>query len=1058
MSWSEQTTRLGGRWACRALLAISPSLVLSCELRAAPPDYDRDIRPILSDRCFFCHGPDPSRREADLRLDTFEGLTEYVVVPGKPDESELVTRVTSDDPEYVMPPPASHLKLTAKEKELLNAWIADGAKVTEHWAFRPLPAEVALPNVKDERWPRSALDRFVLARLDAEELGPSSEAAPLRLLRRLSFDLTGLPPTVEEIAAFEKRAAENPQAAIEEAVERLLASPAYGEHFATAWLDAARYADSFGYQSDQLNTQWPYRDWVVRALNDNKRYDEFLTDQIAGDLRPSATRDQVLATAFNRLHRMTNEGGSLAEEWLVENASDRIHTLGTAVLGLTVECARCHDHKYDPITQRDYYALSAFFNSIDENGMYDRADKVPSPSLLLPTKEQQRQLDAACDDVSAAEESLASARAQGVGRFRAWLESGPEKPVLSDLVGRASFDADDKQRFEGNDRGAKLDSDDPLPHTPGVKGEAITFDGDRGVTLPKLIEIDRWQPFTLDLWVRDAARNPLPVVIAQQCTGTDVGFNGFDLMLADGILEARLYRVWPGNAIGVRACRPITADEWQHIAVSYDGSSRAAGLKLYLNGVALPVTILRDKMLKSTNGGDRLTLGQRFRDRGFQEGSIDELRIFRRALTPLEIAELHNRGEIVSAMKSPTEHKAELREFYSSAVDEECRQLADELRDARQRFVSRENEIHEVSVMGELPEPRPAYVLARGSYEAPKNDDNHVGRDTFAEMLIPFPDDAPRDRLGLAEWLTDPAHPLTARVFVNRVWANFFGRGLVSTPENFGRQGAAPSHPELLDWLSRDFISHGWDMKRLCRQIALSATYQQDSQLRPELLERDPENILLARGPSRRLAAEGIRDLALAASGLLDATTGGPPVSPYQPGGDLWREVNAMSPAYKQSTGKALHRRSLYSVWKRTAPLPNMLAFDAGTREVCTVARSRTNTPLQALVLLNDIQFIEAARSLAAYGSRRHDNLREQIVEAFSRCTGRQPDELELNLLVDVYKEQQALFAENKEQDAEKFLRIGEAKTETSLTPANFAALTATCQTILNLDATIYER
>jgi hypothetical protein len=1058
MSWREQTTRLGDCGRFRALLAISLSLFLSSELRAAAPDYDRDIRPILSDRCFFCHGPDPSRREADLRLDTFEGLTEYVVVPGKPEESELVARITSDDPEYVMPPPASHLKLTAEEKELLKAWIADGAKVTEHWAFRPLPAEVTVPSVKNESWPRGALDRFVLARLDAEELSPSPEAAPLRLLRRLSFDLTGLPPTVEEIAAFEKRAAENPKAAIEEAVDRLLARPSYGEHFATPWLDAARYADSFGYQSDQLNTQWPYRDWVVRALNDNMPYDEFLTDQIAGDLRPHATRDQILATAFNRLHRMTNEGGSLAEEWLVENASDRIHTLGTAVLGLTVECARCHDHKYDPISQRDYYALSAFFNSIDENGMYDRADKVPSPSLLLPTEEQERQLDAACDDVTAAEAALASARARGDGRFRAWLDSRPNNQMLVDLVGRASFEADDDQPLEGNDRGAKLDPEDPLPHTAGIKGEAITFDGDRGVTLPKLIEIDRWQPFTLDLWIRDAAHNPLPVVIAQQCQGTDVGFNGFDLMLADGVLEARLYRVWPGNAIGVRASRAFAADEWQHIAVSYDGSSRASGLKLYLNGVALPVTILRDKMLKSTNGGDRLTLGQRFRDRGFQEGSIDELRIFRRALTPLEIADLQDRGATLSAMESPSEHETELREFYFSAIDEECRRLAAKLRDARQQFVRRENEIHEVSVMSELPEPRPAYVLARGSYESPKNDDNRLGRDTFAEMLIPFPASAPRNRLGLAEWLTDPAHPLTARVFVNRVWANFFGRGLVVTPENFGRQGTAPSHPELLDWLSRDFIAHGWDMKRLCRQIALSATYQQDSQLRTELRDRDPENILMARGPSRRLAAEGIRDLALAASGLLDDTTGGPPVSPYQPGGDLWREVNAMSPAYKQSTGKALHRRSLYSVWKRTAPLPNMLAFDAGTREVCTVARSRTNTPLQALVLLNDIQFIEAARALAADVSRRNDDLREQIIEAFSRCTGRQPDELELNLLVDLYKEQQTLFTEGDEQDADKFLGLGEAKTETSLAPADFAALTATCQTILNLDATIYER
>jgi hypothetical protein len=1043
-----------------ASIAIIGAFETAC---GAAPDFDRDIRPILSDRCFLCHGPDAETREAELRLDNRESATEYVIVPGEPDESELIARITSDDPDVRMPPLESHLSLSDAEKGLIREWIAGGAEYTEHWAFRPLPAEVAVPDVRGAAWPRGPLDRFVAARLDAEGLDVSPQADPLRLLRRLSLDLTGLPPTVEEIREFERAAAKDVDAALEAAVDRLLASPAFGEHMAVAWLDAARYADSFGYQSDQLNTQWPYRDWVVRALNDNMPYDEFLTEQIAGDLLPGATRDQILATAFNRMHRLTNEGGSIAEEWLVENASDRIHTLGTAVLGLTVECARCHDHKYDPISQRDYYALSAFFNSIDENGMYDNASKVPAPSLLLPTDEQQEALDAACREVEEAEAALEQVIADGEARFEAWLADDAEASHDIDLVRHVSFDAPAQDaasvfRMVGSDGGE--DAGDVL-YVPGVARDAIALDGDRGAAFEKLINIDRWQPFTVDLWLRDAAQNPLPVVVVQQSRGTDVGYNGFDLMLADGVLDARLYRVWPGNAIGVRAHEPITSDAWQHVTVTYDGSSRAAGLRLYLAGVGLPAEVLRDRIQKGVTvagyGGGDFTLGARFRDRGFKEGAIDELRVYSRALTPLEVRQL-DASEPSPPGRGQGEEVAELREYYFSAVDSETRNLAQSLLQARRHFVEAEEAIQEVAVMRELPEPRPAYILARGTYDAPKSEENRVERDTFADMLTPYPSDAPRDRRGLAQWLTDPAHPLTARVLVNRVWTNFFGRGLVETPENFGRQGAAPSHPELLDWLARDFVDSRWDVKRLCRMIALSATYRQDSRLRSELRDRDPENILLARGASRRLSAEQIRDLALAASGLIDPAGGGPPVSPYQPGEDLWRESNAMSPPYQQSTGKALHRRSLYSVWKRTAPLPNMLAFDAGTREVCTVSRSRTNTPLQALVLLNDVQFVEAARALAAETAQRHTETEGQIREAFLRLAGREPDDVELDLLVDAYNEQLALFAPGDQQQPGKYLDVGETAIDSELPPAELAALAATCQVILNLDATIYER
>jgi hypothetical protein len=1063
----------------RVIVCICSAYCTPALLFGAAPtiSYDRDIRPILSDKCFRCHGPDAQARQADLRLDTREGLSEHVIVAGKPDESELVVRITSDDPDVRMPPPDSKLALSDEQKELLKRWIAEGAEFTEHWSFQELPETVDVPAVADSTWPQQTLDRFVLARLEAEGLKPAPRADALRLLRRLTLDLTGLPPTADECREFEAAAAKDLDAAIDQALDRLLASSAFGEHMAAAWLDAARYADSYGYQSDQLNTQWPYRDWVVRALNENLPYDQFLTWQLAGDLLENATRDQILATAFNRIHRLTNEGGSIAEEWLVENAADRVHTMGTAILGLTLECCRCHDHKYDPFTMRDYYSMFAFFNSIDENGMYDHTSKVPSPSLLLPTEEQAAQLAAAKREVAAAESALAQTIEEGAPRFEIWLATNqrgasrvapdPGSTRVPNLIAHFTFDGplpNLKNEISGK---LAAGSAAGLASVGGIKGQALRFDGDHGAAFPEIPPIDRWDSFTIDFWLRDNRRNPLPIAVLQRTAGTDVGYNGFDLMLTGGILEARFYRVWPGNAIGVRAAAPIAPGQWKHIAISYDGSSKAAGLRLFLNGEELAAVTTRDKIHKrasvAVGHSGPLTLGERFRDRGFKDGDIDELRIFDRALSALEIQNMHDGHALDAALAEPDTHGGALEAYYFSAIDEPTRDAMQKLRDARRKVVEAEEPQQEVPVMAELPEPRPAHILARGAYDAPKTDANRVERNTFADVLIPFPQDAPRNRLGLAHWLTDPRHPLTARVAVNRVWTNFFGRGLETTPENFGRQGAAPTHPELLDWMARDFVTPasgypGWDLKRLCRMIATSATYQQDSRCAPALRERDPENAMLARGPSRRLSAEQIRDLALAASGLLDRRMGGPPVSPYQPGGDLWRETNTMSPAYRQSTGKDLYRRSLYSVWKRTAPLPNMLAFDAVTREVCTVSRGRTNTPLQALVLLNDVQFVEAARALASDVSRRHTNLQDRIREAFLRLAGRQPDNDELRLLSELYEAQGKLFSAKAADDAAKFIGLGESKADEALKPVDLAALTVTCQAILNLDAATYER
>lgn len=1026
-----------------------------------PVSYGRDIRPILSDKCFRCHGPDAEARQADLRLDTREGLTSKVLVPGKPDKSKIVTRILSEDDDVRMPPPDSNLSLSAEQKELLRRWIVEGAAFTEHWSFLPLPEKVAVPPVHDASWPRGPLDNFVLSRLESEKLRPAPAAKPLRLLRRVTLDLTGLPPSAEECRAFEQTDTEHFESAYEAVVVRLLASPAFGEHMAVAWLDAARYADSYGYQSDQLNTQWPYRDWVVRALNENLSYDKFLTWQLAGDLLETPGRDQILATAFNRLHRLTNEGGSIAEENRSENVSDRLHTFSTAILSLTVECSRCHDHKYDPITMRDYYSLSAFFNSIDENGMYDHPAKVPSPSLLLPTEQQEAQLVAAREKIAQAQVSLVKEIEDGGKRFDDWLVAA--KPVTdADLAAYFSFDGNlDKLHNEAPD-GKGEGSAAGLQSVPGIRGQAVRFDGDHGAAFPNLLQVDRWDAFSLDFWIRDNTASPQPIVVLQRTNGTDVGYNGFDLMLQNGVLEARFYRVWPGNGIGVKSRTPIAQHKWQHIAITYDGSSTAAGLRLFLDGKELATNVLRDHIHKkatlATYGAGQFTLGERFRDRGFKEGEFDELRLYNRALSSLEVQNIHDRAAIEEALTDPTAHREALAAYYFSAVDDDARKAIQKLRDARRELVELEESLQEVPVMEETPEPRPTFILTRGAYDAPKTDANRVERATFARILIPFPKHAPQNRLGLAQWLTNPRHPLTARVFVNRLWANFFGRGLVTTPENFGQQGALPTHPELLDWLARDFVDQGWDIKRLCRKIVLSATYRQDSRCEPELRARDPENQLLARGPSRRLSGEQIRDAALAASGLLDRRMGGPPVSPYQPGGDLWRESNTMSPAYQQSTGQDLYRRSLYSVWKRTAPLPNMQAFDAPTREVCTVDRGRTNTPLQALVLLNDVQFVESARGLASLVSQNHADLSTQIDQAFLRLTGRHPDTAELALLSDLYNEQAKLFVDAAAQQPSQFLKVGESRPDSKLTPPNLAALTVVCQAILNLDATIFER
>ncbi len=682
-------------------------------------EFNRDIRPILSDKCYFCHGPDSESREAGLRLDVASESQEVIA------SGELLRRITSVESYEQMPPPESNLTLDDREQELLRRWVEQGAQYQRHWAFEPVPERCEVPATKNSAWPRSPFDNFVLAGLEEASLRPAAEADPLRWLRRVSFDLTGLPPTPEQIERFESAVQVDRAAAMEEVVDRLLASPLFGEHMAVRWLDAARYADSYGYQSDQLNTQWPYRDWVVRMINENLPYDQFIRWQLAGDLLENPTSDQLLATAFNRLHRMTNEGGAVFEEWRIEGVADRVHTFGTAVLGLTLECARCHDHKYDPVTQRDYYALSAFFNSIDESGVYDSTAKVPSPTMLLPTESQEIALRQANSTLMQFKSAYQEAKANVRLCFEVWrAERSPGKLVIPDLVLEIDFDepyapSDDETWYPATDQHDRTQPlpqvevlDSPLPRLQesSFPRRAVALDGNRGVTTKGVQRLDRWTPFTLVMAYRETKRRPEQAVLAHHSGGTDVGYSGWDLTIEDGFVESRLYRVWPGNAIGVRTTKPIPAKVWQQIAATYDGSSSADGLKLYLNGEPLKVEVIRNRVLKSANidarFGGELVIGQRFRSRGLDGGVVDEVQFYGRDLQSCELRELAGDADVAPSL-----------EYYISAVDPECRVAAQELMDAWRAYVMAEEAVHEIPVMREMPAPRPTHVLARGQYE-----------------------------------------------------------------------------------------------------------------------------------------------------------------------------------------------------------------------------------------------------------------------------------------------------------------------------------------------------
>lgn len=1021
----------------------------------APPSFRDVVLPILSGHCYECHGFDPGTRfpkDEPLRLDEFDDATaarsggERAIVPGDPKASGIMRRVLSSDPDLVMPPPKAHKPLSKDQIKTLERWIAAGAKYERHWAFDAPPGIVPVPETKDRTWPRSPIDSFILARLEKEGITPSPPASPERWLRRVTFDLTGLPPTREEMDSFLSDT--SPQAR-EKAVDKLLASPRFGEHRAAAWLDVARYADSFGYQADIDMRAWPYRDWVIRSFNANLPLDQFIIEQLAGDLLDNPTRDQKLATAFNRIHRKTNEGGSVPEEFRQDGISDRVHTIGTAFMGLTMECSRCHDHKYDPISMKDYYSMGAFFNSIDEFGLIQggstRGTVLPQPALLLPTPEQEKQLAELQEKIKAAETALATHIQNSEPLFQNWLSSEKSFPT-PDLTGKFLFDESkgDTLKNEADPKKSAKTGGNRL--APGKHGNGILADGDSLTALPDFDIKHSDQPLSISLWLKPGEDYPRAVVFANT-SSFDTPFSGYELLLEKGRLVWALAREFPGCAAAIASLDTIPTGEWTHVTVTNDGSRKAAGLRIFINGKAAATTTLRDNLTRDYHIGNGLNFTARGRDNGLRGGMIDEVHVHLRAISAMEAAAIHA-GKPLAEMEAAPD---QLREYFFSAVDEQSRVLRAKLSAARAAYRDAEKPVQEIVTMRETETPVPAYILARGDYTAPTTE---VGRET-PDWLPPFPEDQPRNRLGFARWLVSPEHPLTARVMVNRMWQEFFGRGLVVTSDNFGLQGSRPSHPELLDWLARDVIQNGWDQKRAIRQIVLSAVYAQDSVASPALRERDPENILLARGPVRRLSAEQLRDSALALSGLLSPTIGGPPAKPYQAPGSMWKTLNNFLPEYQPDKGEGLYRRSLYTFWRRTTTPPNMIALDAATRDVCATRRQVTNTPLQALVLLNDVQFVEAARKL---GERILElggsNDESRVIWAWREVIGTTPSQDQRALLMELVREQREIF-KTAPQNATALLKMGEAPANPALDPIESATFTVLAQTLINMDAAI---
>ncbi len=1026
----------------------------------APLSFNRDVKPVLAEACFHCHGPDSVTRKAGLRLDTEQGLfgqngSDAAVVPGKPMESPLYTRLITEDPEDRMPPLDSHKELKPEEIELLRRWIDEGAPWQPHWSF-VAPEPVAEPEVSDPAWVRTPIDRFVLAALDQAGLTPAPEADRRALARRVSLDLTGLPPSPEEVEGF---VADTDPQAYEKLIDRMLASPHWGEHRGRYWLDAARYADTHGLHFDNYREMWPYRDWVIEAFNRNQPFDQFTLEQIAGDLLPHPSESQLIATGFQRCNMTTNEGGTIDEENLALYAADRVQTIGWVYLGLTLNCAQCHDHKFDPITMVDHYAMAAYFRNTTQ-GPKDGNVKDSGPVLVLPEAADRPRWEALPGEIAAAEKRRADRREAAKPGFQSWLASvTPENlEAEADRSGLlAHFPLNEGQGGEFRSRVATQENR-PLPEAlawseGGPWGPAPVLKQGATPDFGELGNFAAKEAFTLALWFRPSSDEQVGALVARMDDAAQ--HRGWDLLQQGRSLNFHLIESWPDKAIKVTSQRPaLNAGRWHHVVLSYDGSGKAAGVRLYVNAQPVPLRVLNDSLPDGadTRSPTPLRLGQRSSSLVNEDGQVQDLRIFSRALAEDQVGRLQQQASLRSALAAGAGRNPDQTErllaYYLATRDEEWKQFDQavaKLEGERAAIRARSPVTHIQEEKRDS--PAMAHVLMRGAYDQP----GELVAAAPPAVLHPLPEGAPANRLGLAQWLIDPANPLTARVTVNRFWQELFGTGLVATPDDFGIMGAPPSHPELLDWLARYFIESGWDVKALFRTILLSSTYRQSVLTSPEKLQRDPDNRLLSRGPRFRMDGEMIRDLALAASGTLSSKRGGPGTKPYQPE-NIWEVVGMGNARYEQDKGENLYRRTVYNYWKRMAPPASMEIFNAPNREVSCTKRDRTNTPLQALVTLNDPQFVEAARRLAELALKQGQGDEAKTLDLMSRRILSRPlREAETNLMASA-RHTLLTHYQSAPEDAKALLSVGEAAVDASLDPVQLASWTMVCSQLMNLD------
>ncbi len=1048
-------------------------------------DFNFHIRPILADRCYTCHGPDDKTRKAGLRLDVeetaFAKLKEtngHAFVKGNTHKSIAWQRIISNNPDLQMPPAASNLNLSIKEKALITKWIEQGAEWKKHWAFVP-PKKPVVPTIEKDFITvntikiNNPIDNFILTKVKEQGLTPSKETTKERLIRRLSFDLRGLPPTIQEIDNF---LADDAPDAYEQLVQQFLETDAYAERMAMDWMDVARFADSHGLHADGIREMWPYRDWVIQAFKKNLRYDDFVTWQLAGDLLPNATREQKLATAFQRNQVLNSESGIVSEEYRLKYVADRANTTATAFMGLTMECATCHDHKFDPISQKEYYQMTAFFNNMKELGMIGN-DKNFGPLLLLPDTATVKKIAALDQQIKEIEQQkrLTKKEIAALNQFITTIQS---KPIsLPQPDGFYPLENSSKRvRKRGGfeyilDQNKNATATGEHEVVAGKIGKGIRIDKDNElIFLHKIGNFNLQESFSGNVWVNTEKADGFQTIMGN-IGGKNTGWRGWIFYL-DSLRQpsVKIVHSHSHNYLHVKAKEKIKLKEWTNVCFTYDGSTKAGGIQLYINGQAVETTIHQDNLYKSIlplktrsyipDPNRKILLGKGDNylftdtDNAVFVGSYDQIRLFNQVISPLEVAAFYQKDINASATKKEPNRKEYLA-HYLLRQDQKYKTWNQQLSNLRQDKFSLLDGVQEVMVQDEGM-PRKTYILERGQYDA-------LGEEVFASTpaaILAFSKALPPNRLGLTKWLFDDQHPLTARVAVNRYWQMIFGSGIVATPHDFGTQGALPTHPELLDWLALQFKASNWNIQELLTLMVTSATYRQSAVATETQLAKDAANVYLSRGASYRLPAEMIRDNALAASGLLSPKIGGASVKPYQPEG-LWKEKNEFSGflnRYVPDSGDSLYRRSLYTFIRRTSPPPAMITFDAPQRDVCTMKRENTNTPMQALVLLNDPQFIEAARMLAERMQKEGGpDMETQTQFAFRAICGRKPTTKELLLL----KKQYHLALDKYQQQpqaAKELLQVGEYPFDQQLDKIETAALAMVANTIMNFDEAYMKR